>query len=515
MQGWPVPNNVKQLREFLGLTVYYRKIIRDYVVKSKPLTTLLKKNAFQWSVDAQQAFETLKKVEVQALVLALPDFNKTLQWKQMLQGWLQSQTYKKDKYALVDRILRRKGKIMVGNVLQLRLLIVQNYHADAMGGHSGTVVTLHRLKEILYWKGMQKLVKQFVFSEDGITIIASQIESYYGVPLIKDEDSCFSIEMVRIEYEWKPPRCDLCKIFGHRDNGKTRPTDGGKFGSQSIKQSVRYEPKVASNMLKTGAANVVNISKSGSSYMSSTSKNQSNKAIVPLTSPRRSLGVDKGGIIMSNSYAALDAESEEEVESVFDESVNLLNSKTGASLFTYMVADVQLKMSTAYHPQTDGQTEIVNKCLECFLRSMTGEKPKEWAMWLPMAEFWGDNMVKKVDRTMHAREESLQMVKLYLKRAQDRMVSQALNTEVTELLKLVCRLQLPPNSQVHPVFHVSQLKLCKGSSHKTRLLPHCGPNDLLSAEPIAILDRKLAKVNNRAVAYVLVKWSNHTCEDAT
>ncbi|GKB30456.1 hypothetical protein Tco_0869857, partial [Tanacetum coccineum] len=124
-----------------------------------------------------------------------------------------------------------------------------------------------------------------------------------------------------------------------RNNGKTRPTNGGKFGGQSIKQSVRYEPKAVSNVLKTGAANVVNTSKSSSSHVSSTSKNQSNKAIVPPASSRRSPGVDKGGIIMSSSYAALDAESEEEVKNVFDESVNLLNSKIGASSFTYTVAD--------------------------------------------------------------------------------------------------------------------------------------------------------------------------------
>ncbi|GJW33447.1 zinc knuckle CX2CX4HX4C containing protein [Tanacetum coccineum] len=34
-----------------------------------------------------------------------------------------------------------------------------------------------------------------------------------GVPLI--EGSGFTIETISIEYEWKPPRCDLCKIFGH------------------------------------------------------------------------------------------------------------------------------------------------------------------------------------------------------------------------------------------------------------------------------------------------------------
>ncbi|GKA01234.1 hypothetical protein Tco_0673899, partial [Tanacetum coccineum] len=51
--------------------------------------------------------------------------------------------------------------------------------------------------------------------------------------------------------------------------------------------------------------------------------------------------VDKGGnIILSNSYAVLDDERGEEVENVFDESANLLNSsKTGASSSTYTVID--------------------------------------------------------------------------------------------------------------------------------------------------------------------------------
>nr|GEW52061.1 putative reverse transcriptase domain-containing protein [Tanacetum cinerariifolium] len=77
------------------------------------------------------------------------------------------------------------------------------------------------------------------------------------------------------------------------------------------------------------------------------------------------------------------------------------------------------------------------------------------------------------------------------------------------------KLELPPHSQVHPVFHISQLKLCRGSSHKIGILPHCVPNGVLSAEPVAILDRRLAKVGNRAVPYVLIKWSNHSEEDAT
>lgn len=53
----------------------------------------------------------------------------------------------------------------------------------------------------------------------------------------------------------------------------------------------------------------------------------------------------------------------------------------------FRVQGTELKRSTAYHPQTDGQTEIVNKRLETYLRFFIGGKPKSWAMWLPWAEF--------------------------------------------------------------------------------------------------------------------------------
>ena len=45
-------------------------------------------------------------------------------------------------------------------------------------------------------------------------------------------------------------------------------------------------------------------------------------------------------------------------------------------------------MSSAYHPQTDGQTEIVNKCLEAYLRCYATEKQNKWAQWLHLAEWW-------------------------------------------------------------------------------------------------------------------------------
>jgi hypothetical protein len=56
----------------------------------------------------------------------------------------------------------------------------------------------------------------------------------------------------------------------------------------------------------------------------------------------------------------------------------------------FRVTGTKLLMSSAYHPQTDGQTKIMNKGLEAYLRSFTGDCPRGWLKWLSLAE-WAYN----------------------------------------------------------------------------------------------------------------------------
>lgn len=48
--------------------------------------------------------------------------------------------------------------------------------------------------------------------------------------------------------------------------------------------------------------------------------------------------------------------------------------------------------STAYHPETDGQTERMNAILECHLRSYVSYLQNDWVEWLPLAEFSANSM---------------------------------------------------------------------------------------------------------------------------
>ncbi|GKB14373.1 zinc knuckle CX2CX4HX4C containing protein, partial [Tanacetum coccineum] len=154
-----------------------------------------------------------------------------------------------------------------------------------------------------------------------------------GVPLI--EGMGFTIETVTIEYEWKPPRCDQCKIFGHvqdhcpkkvlitpsvvtsnvatptiektnygfqtvgkkKKKDKSKSTNGGQFGGHMVKQTVRYEPKAITSIPKKETTNVGNASKSSSMLKTTITSTMNDN------------------IPVSNPYSALDEESEEEVAS--------------------------------------------------------------------------------------------------------------------------------------------------------------------------------------------------------
>jgi hypothetical protein len=62
MMDWPIPKTLKNTRGFLGLTGYYHKFVWDYGRIATPLTTLSKKDAFSWTLEATKPFEKLKEV---------------------------------------------------------------------------------------------------------------------------------------------------------------------------------------------------------------------------------------------------------------------------------------------------------------------------------------------------------------------------------------------------------------------------------------------------------------------
>ncbi|GMI71846.1 hypothetical protein HRI_000853900 [Hibiscus trionum] len=168
----------------------------------------------------------------------------------------------------------------------------------------------------------------------------------------------------------------------------------------------------------------------------------------------------------------------------------------------------------------------------------------------------GESMVAAVDRSLQAREAAIKMLRFHLQRAQDRMKNQADKKRkeceylvgdwvflklqpyrqqtvsarsgqklasrwfgpfriVEKIGAVAYKLELPENSRVHPVFHVSQLKKRVGSEKIQDEWPITDVDGSISKEPMRVIDRRIGRKGNRAVTEVLGEWSNSFPEDAT
>jgi hypothetical protein len=77
IRNMPYPNTIKQVRQFLGACNFFRRHIKNFADKVKPLNELLKKNTkFEFNYDCKEAFDKMKKIITEKPVLSIPNYNR-------------------------------------------------------------------------------------------------------------------------------------------------------------------------------------------------------------------------------------------------------------------------------------------------------------------------------------------------------------------------------------------------------------------------------------------------------
>ncbi|MES9903532.1 MAG: reverse transcriptase domain-containing protein, partial [Sedimenticola sp.] len=77
VKEYPAPKTAKQVRQFLGLTNYYRRFVKDYSKITSPLNKLLRKDIkFDWSPECETSFNILKDRLISPPILGFPDMQK-------------------------------------------------------------------------------------------------------------------------------------------------------------------------------------------------------------------------------------------------------------------------------------------------------------------------------------------------------------------------------------------------------------------------------------------------------
>lgn len=189
----------------------------------------------------------------------------------------------------------------------------------------------------------------------------------------------------------------------------------------------------------------------------------------------------------------------------------------------------KLRRSTAYHPQTDGQTKVVNQSVETYLCCFAMGTPKQWSKWLPWAEFSYNTTHHTSTQVTPFEDTMISKLKESLLKAQQRMIK-ATNTKRRDVhyevndwvyLKLrpyrqsslgkhnhpklaprfvdpfhviakvgpvAYRLELPQDASIHPVFHVSMLrKVVRTNFPIFPIPPLLGPDLSIAITPAIVL----------------------------
>ena len=228
-------------------------------------------------------------------------------------------------YTWQQGILYRKGKVMVGNDPTLKQQLLQVFHDSAVGGHSGREVTKKKLGSVLYWKGLNKDVRNYVRA----CVICQRNKPDLAAPagLLQPLPIPNTI--------WEDISMDFIEGL---------PKSRGKDVILVVVDRLsKYAHFLALSHPFT-AAMVAQL------YF---------EHIFKLHGLPKTIVSDRDRIFLSKFWQEL-----------------------------FSLLKVSLHLSSAYHPQSDGQTEVINRCLEGYLRCMTGEKPAEWMLWLPLAEWW-------------------------------------------------------------------------------------------------------------------------------
>ena len=224
-------------------------------------------------------------------------------------------------------LILKDHRIWIPFPTTLTSTLLEEFHTSPLGGHTGVAKTLHRLRQSFDWPTIKKDVQRFV-------------------------SHC--------------PVCQQTKYETKKPSGLLQPLPIPARIWEDM--SIDFITGLPSSQGHTVIMVVVDRYSKGAHFGALPTQHTAHQVAVhfltlvcKLHGFPRSLVSDRDALFLSQFWKEL-----------------------------FRLSGTQLRMTTAYHPQSDGQTEVVNRTLEQYLRAYVHHKPSHWFQYLPLAE-WSYN----------------------------------------------------------------------------------------------------------------------------
>lgn len=330
-------------------------------------------------------------------------------------------------YAWRNELLCYNNRVVIPPSSSFIPTLLHEHHNTLMGGHSGVLRTFKRLAHLFYWPAMHKTVRDYVAACD--TCQRAKYESLSPAGLLQPLPIPHRI--------WEDVSMDFVDGL---------PTSNHHTSIMVVvdrlSKSAHLVPLAHPYTSRSVAAKFIEF-------------------IVKLHGIPRSIVSDRDPVFISAFWKEL-----------------------------WRLSGTKLCMSSAYHPQTDGQTEVVNRIMKQYLCCFVSDRPTQWSHLLPWAELWynttfhsstgmspfkatfgrdppslvgyeaGTTPIRELDEQLIERDVLLQELKNHLQTANNRMkqVADTKRRDVSYEVGDWVFLRLQPYRQ-HTIFRRTSQKL--------------------------------------------------------
>ncbi|WJX52068.1 hypothetical protein P8452_38212 [Trifolium repens] len=227
-------------------------------------------------------------------------------------------------FTVLNGLLFFKGKLFLPSASPLKHALLEEFHSSTIGGHCGIHRTFGRLQENVFWHGMRQDVEQFVKA------------------------------------------CAVCQ--------QTKPSNHYPYGllhplpiPHRVWEDISMDFIIGLPSFQTHTVILVVVDR------------------LSKAAHFRPLPTHFTAVKVAELFIHMVCKLHGMPRSIVSDRDPIFTSRFWQKLFR--LNGTKLRMSTAYHPQSDGQTEIVNKTLQQYLRCFVHDKPKLWGQFLPWAEW--------------------------------------------------------------------------------------------------------------------------------